>query len=248
MRRRLLALLVAAVLATAGAGVLVQWVQGADDRALAGARTVERYVVVDPVPAGTPAADVAGSVELTAVPARLVADGALDTLAPLTGLVTTVDLQPGEQLLTARFASPESLLPPGTVPVPAGLQEVSVSLEAQRALGGRLAAGDTVGVFVSSQVLGATHLTLHKVLVTAVDTGADDVAGAPAGGGLAETAATTTTGGVTDGAVLVTLALSAADAEELVWAMEHGSVWLSAEAEDAVEDGTRTVTVEEVLS
>ena len=56
---------------------------------------------------------------------------------------TTVDLQPGEQLLAGRFARPRALQAPGTVAVPAGLQEVSVQLEPQRAVGGRLAAGDT---------------------------------------------------------------------------------------------------------
>lgn len=243
MRRRLLALLAAAALAVAGAVVLLNWVGGADARALAGTRTVERYVVVDPVPAGTPAADVAGSVELADVPLRLVADGAVDSLDPLAGLVATTDLEPGEQLLASRFASPESLLPPGTVAVPAGMQEISVSLDAQRALGGRLAAGDTVGVFVSSEVTVSTHLVLHRVLVTAVGTGGTTDTDTDTGGGLVDTAAT----GDTDGTVLVTLALTAADAEELVWGMEHGSVWLSAEPADAVEDGTRTVTTEEVL-
>jgi pilus assembly protein CpaB len=43
--------------------------------------------------------------------------------------------------------------------------------------------------------------------------------------------------------ILVTLALEAPDAEELVFAMEFGTVWLSYEPEDASEDGTGTVVL-----
>ncbi len=55
---------------------------------------------------------------------------------------------PGEALLGNRLVDPNSLAAPGSVPVPDGLQEVSVQLDAQRVVGGRLAAGDTVGVVV----------------------------------------------------------------------------------------------------
>jgi pilus assembly protein CpaB len=77
-----------------------------------------------------------------------------------------------------------------------------------------------------------------------VSTGIEDTGAAGTGTDLAEV---TTTGGPPDGAVLVTLALTAPDAEQLVWGMENGSVWLSAEPTDATEDGTRVVTAEEVL-
>ncbi|TQM96424.1 hypothetical protein FB476_1292 [Ornithinimicrobium humiphilum] len=41
--------------------------------------------------------------------------------------------------------------------------------------------------------------------------------------------------------MLVTLALAAADAEKLVYAMEFGTVWLSLEPESASEDDTKVV-------
>ncbi len=41
---------------------------------------------------------------------------------------------------------------------------------------------------------------------------------------------------------LVTLALDAPSVERVVFGAEHGFVWLSAEAAEAAEDGTKVVT------
>ena len=86
---------------------------------------------------------------LEELPGAAVAETALNTLDGAAGKVTSADLVPGEQLLAERLVSPEELKTLGSVPVPAGLQEVSFQLEPQRVVGGRLAAGDTVGIFIT---------------------------------------------------------------------------------------------------
>src|SRR3954465_14812453 len=149
MRRRLLAAFAALVLALAGAVVLVAYVRGADARAAAGLQTVPVLVVQQLVPAGTPADQLADKVDTELVPAKTAVPGRVLHLADLAGKVAAVDLQPGEQLLAGRFKAPGELRAAGTVDVPAGDQEVSVLLEPQRAVGGRLAAGDKVGVYLS---------------------------------------------------------------------------------------------------
>ena len=53
---------------------------------------------------------------------------------------------------------------------------------------------------------------------------------------------------VPEGSVVVTLALSAPDAELLVWGQEVGTVWLSREPVGTPKDGTRTVSEEVVFS
>lgn len=179
MTRRLLAAAAALVLLVLGAGVLLAYVHGADRRALAGVRTVPVLVVDQPVPAGTAAGDLGPLVRTDQLPARAAVEGRVTDLAALAGQVATVDLQPGEQLLAGRFARPDSLTPPGTVAAPEGTEQVSVLLDPQRAVGGRLAAGDTVGVFVSQQEPPTTHAVLHRVLVTQVQ-GAPAAAGGPA--------------------------------------------------------------------
>jgi pilus assembly protein CpaB len=238
MRRRLLAALAALVLAVVGGGVLVAYARGADARAAAGLETVEVLVVEQPVAEGTPADQLTGLVGTELVPAKTAVAGRVTDLADLAGQVATVDLEPGEQLLASRFAAPSDLRTPGTVAVPAGDQEVSVLLEPQRAVGGRLSAGDTVGVYLSltsQDGTATTHGVLHGVLVTQVQ-------GAPAAPADGTETASAGTGAAPTGSLLVTLAVTARDAEEVVFGAEHGELWLSLEPAGADTSGTQVLT------
>ena len=236
MRRRILAAVAAVVLLIAGAGVLVAYVNGADARALAGVRTVDVLVADAVIPEGTPAADLPALVRTVQVPARSAVGGRVDDLSSLAGRVAAVDLQPGEQLLAARFVRPDERRAPGTVAVPAGLQEVSIVLEPQRAVGGRLAAGDEVGVVISRKDALETHAVLHFVLVTQIQ-------GAPASATAEETTQTASAGTAPapTGALMITLAVTAAQAEAVVWGAEHATLWFTLEPPDADTRGTDVV-------
>ena len=240
MRRRLLAACAALVLLVAGTLVLVAYVGGADARALAGAHPVEVLVVAQPVPAGTSGDQMAEFVSTETIPAKAALAGRVTDLSDLSGRVATVDLLIGEQLLSSRFARPEDRQAPGTVEVPDGLQEVSVLLEPQRAVGGRLAAGDTVGVFVSVTLEAgpATHAVLHSVLVTQVQ-GAPAPVDPSAQGG-PETASAGAP--ATSSSLMVTLAVTAAQAEAIVFGVEHGTLWFSSEPDGAVTGGTEVIS------
>jgi pilus assembly protein CpaB len=98
-----------------------------------------------------------------------------------------------------------------------------------------VAAGDSVGVFLSTQDkdVTTTQLSLHKVLVTAVE-GAPPTATGD-GSAKAQPAQETMT---------VTLAAKAANVEKIVFAAEHGTIWLSAEPADAPNDSTPVLTKE----
>ena len=238
MRRRLIAALAALVLAATGAVVLLAYVRGADARALAGVQTVDVLVVDRPVPEGTPGEELAELVRTERLPARAAVPGAVTDLDELAGRVATVDLQPGEQLLAARFAAPEDLSVPGTVAPPEGAAEVSLLLEPQRAVGGRLAAGDTVGVHVSLD--GQTDVVLSRVLVTQVQ-------GAPVAVADGEGTDTASSGGAAPSAsLMVTLGLRPEAAEAVVFGMEHGTVWLSLEPEGVDITGTDVITPDNV--
>lgn len=256
MKRRIIGVTVAALLATGGTTTLVAWAGAAEDRALAGERTVDVLVVREAIAEGTRAEDLTSRLELERVPAKVQATGSVADLTDLEGKVTAVDLVPGEQLVSARFADPEVLARQTAVEVPDGLQQVTVQLEPQRALGGNLRAGDTVGLVASfdpfdiegatadeeteetseessEKTPNTTHMILHKVLVTRVQA-------APA----------TESREGEDGDVdplpssdlLVTLAVDAPSVERIVFAQEFGFVWLTAEPETATEDGTTIQT------
>jgi len=234
VRRRLIAALAALVLAATGTVVLLAYVRGADARALAGTRTVDVLVVDQPVPEGTPAEELAELVRTERLPAKAAVPGVVTDLEELAGRVATVDLQPGEQLLAARFAAPEDLSVPGTVAPPEGAAEVSLLLEPQRAVGGRLAAGDTVGVHLSLD--GHTDVVLSRVLVTQVQ-------GAPVAVADGEATDTASSGGAAPSAsLMVTLGLRPEAAEAVVFGMEHGTVWLSLEPEGVDTSGTEVLT------
>jgi pilus assembly protein CpaB len=240
VRRRLLAALAALLLAATGAVVLLAYVRGADARAMAGVQTVDVLVVDQPVPEGTPAEALADLVRTQRLPAKAVVPGAVSDLGELAGRVATVDLQPGEQLLAARFAAPGDLTVPGTVVPPEGTSEVSVLLEPQRAVGGRLAAGDTVGVHVSLPDAKTTNVVLNRVLVTQVQ-------GAPAPATEAEGTDTASSGGAAPSAsLMVTLGLRPEQAEAVVFGMEHGTVWLSLEPEGTDLSGTEVISPDNV--
>nr|WP_240153732.1 RcpC/CpaB family pilus assembly protein [Arthrobacter sp. 147(2020)] len=224
--------------------MLVQYVSASEQRALAGTETQTVLVVRDGVsiPEGTPAESLPELVSEEAVPAKVVPADAIASLDQLAGLVTSVELVSGEQVLSSRFVDPVELIEDSVVEVPEGMQEVTILLEPQRAVGGQILPGDTVGVFISldgggeANPLAITHLTLHKVLVTNIQ-------------GLPEQPEESEAPGSTPlpaGSVLVTVARTAPDAEKIVYGQEFGRIWLSKEPATATEDGTRPITADEI--
>ncbi|KRE76470.1 MULTISPECIES: Flp pilus assembly protein CpaB [Micrococcaceae] len=248
MKTRLLGGIAALVVAVLGTVLLFNYVQGADRRALANTETEDVLVVKQNVPAGTPASQLSQYVTTKAVPRTAVAVDGVHDLASLGSTVTAVALVPGEQLLSSRLVDANAYLGPSRVAVPPGLQEITLRLGIERVVGGKIQAGDTVGVFISmtdpSGVGNGTQLTFHKVLVTAVQFSS---------GAAAQTQAQSTQGSssgalnaasenkpATSDSYLITFARNAVDTEKLVYAAEFGKVYLSKEPADATE-GTNGV-------
>ncbi|MDQ3897472.1 MAG: Flp pilus assembly protein CpaB [Actinomycetota bacterium] len=227
-RQKLIGIIASVVLAGLGTGLLVAYVRGAEGRAVKGEKRASVLVVTDTIPKGTRAEDITGKVKTEQVPTKVVAKGALATIGPITGRVSAVDLLPGEQVVQTRFALPgeastKTVAPPGSL-------QVTVALDAVRALGGRLREGDSVGVLMSFDDPQTTHLVLQKVPVTDVRT----AEGAPV--------TTKIDGPAPTGSFLVTLAVDVASVEKVVFAAEHGRLWLSWEPKDANEGGAKVQT------
>ena len=247
MNRRAIGTLVALVLAAAGTFVLLTYVRTAEDRAMAGEEIVEVLMVAKAVPEGTAAEALRPLVTVEKIAAKMRAADSIANLDALEGKVAAVDLVPGEQVLSTRFVDPEVLAAKGDIEVPDDVHEVTVSLDPQRALGGQIMAGDKVGVLASFDPFegrdppgdepplktpNSTHMILHKVLVTKVQ-GVGPVTSTDPN--------SQATAGIT-GNFLITLALEAPAVERVVFAAEHGFVWLTNEHEKASESGTRIQT------
>ncbi len=149
MNRKWLGVLASIAFVALGTFVLVRYVQGAEERALAGEETVEVLVVNTAVPRGAAADDLQGKVDTVLVPTKVQAPGSVTELSALAGTFAAVDLVPGEQLLASRFVSAEELIALDDFAVPDGLLELTLSLSPDRALGGELRPGDEVAVIAS---------------------------------------------------------------------------------------------------
>ena len=143
-KRRIIGIAAAALLALIGTISLVGYVRSATDDAVAQETLVDVYVVDEFVPQGAAPETIAAAVKVEQVPARLKQDGALTDLDALGDQVASSDLEPGDQLVAARLASKDV-----TSDEVADKVQVSVLLEAERAVGGALEKGDLVGVYLS---------------------------------------------------------------------------------------------------
>ncbi|MFC7849262.1 Flp pilus assembly protein CpaB [Arthrobacter sp. NPDC057388] len=256
MKSRLVAGAAAVVLALVGAILVITYAQGADQRAVASLEPIDVLVVKTAIPAGTPVESMAASLVTEKVPASAVTGSSLKSLASSKGKVASVDLVPGEQLVAERLVTKEDIKASGGVKVPTGLQEVSFQLQPDRVVGGRLAPGDHVGVFISLDKGGleekpadeTTKLTVRKVLVTAIQR-------APQAAATAEPTPSASSDpnspdpqdtSLPTGNLMLTVAVSDTDATKIVFAAEFGTIWLSKEPLNATDNGPRIIRRSEV--
>ncbi len=245
MRRRVLTIVLAVLLAVLGTGAVLVYVHQADARALAGQRAVTVLVAGQAVPAGTRAAEArrAGLLTSQTLPASSVPADAVRSITPdLSGLVTSTQLPPGQLLLRPLLVTAAQAAGSGSLAIPKGLVAVTVPLCLPQAVAGYVQAGSSVAVFdtystrnlqvtqscsgsgqsQSAQVSGGvrTRLVLPRVLVLSVGTGT-------ASGSATTTAAGGSSASGTSGAVLVTMAVSQTDAERLILLTETGLPYMA---------------------
>ena len=244
MKSRLIAGVAAVVVAIVGILLIFSYAQSADNRAIQKLEPVKVLVVQKPVPAGTSAEALTKLVAVEELPRTGVPGSALGSLTDQAGKVTATDLVPGEQLVAERLIDPASLDVPGSVPVPKGLQEVTFALDPQRLVGGRIVAGDTVGLFVTftgadvkdSALPSTTGRVLHKVLVTSLQRAEATQATAPASPDAPNPQA------LPAGGMLVTVAVADTAAARIIYSAEFGRIWLTKEPSDAKEDPPTQIT------
>ena len=230
-RNRVVGLIGALILAAVGTTALTAYVRTAHDRAVAGEELVDVLVIDQAVAAGTPAGDLTQLVRKDQVPAKVRPDAAVGNLQELAGLVAAVDLQAGEQLLRTRFQAATTQTTASScktkTATPAGLHEITIKLDAIRAVGGSIRAGSTVAMNASFDKEDAnpavTKTLLHKVLVTCVSST------------LVEQDADAGASPVIGSQLLITFAVEPANVEKVVYAAEYGRLYLTLEPKDAAD-------------
>jgi pilus assembly protein CpaB len=241
MKRRILTIALAVVMAIVGVAGVLSYVHQADARDLAGQRAVTVIVAGQQIPAGTAAGQAlsAGDFRSETLPASSVPANAVRSITPdLTDLVTSTVLAPGELLLRPALGVATQVT--SGLSIPPGMVAVTIQLCLPATVADYLQAGSEVAIFDTSaagtagdtltdqtacqgphkqQSGSVTSLILPRVQVLAMGAASD---GSPSSGSSSSQSSS-------DALVneLVTLAVSQADAQRVILLTESGLPYLA---------------------
>jgi pilus assembly protein CpaB len=231
MDRRKALLAVAAVIAALGTLLVFLYVRGADSRADERYSAVQVLRIVKPIAVGetVEAAQAAGKIELGTVPQKDLLPGALTGTEPIAGKVAVAAIYPGEQLISSKFGDAGT---GSALTIPKGKIAISVNLSDPARVAGFVNPGDKVAIFLTAA--GYTRLLLPNIQIigagttTMVATTTTDPAGAQSTDQLPKT--------------LLTLAVSQAEAERILFASTSGELALGLMTPDSQIAASKGVT------
>ena len=223
MQSRVLAILVAVVLALMATAALVVYVNGADRRAISDQKPTLVWVAAQAIKAGTPgqSASNTGMIEQVPVPRKNVVDGAVISLTQIQNRYAAVDIVAGEQLLQKRWVGAEDVAGGRLLRIQSGYQALAIEMDLTRQVAGFVTPGDKVSLILSMKRNGIdrSQFLLQNIQVLAV--GATALANAAAQGGGSR---------VSQGkgqVAAVTLAVPEDKVERVVYAAENGSIYMT---------------------
>jgi pilus assembly protein CpaB len=269
MKRRVVAIVIALIVAVVGAGAVVAYAQSADKRAVAGQEVSTVYIAKKAVPEGTTLAKAVDAALI--VPEQVVAkgvpDGAMTSVEPSTRtLVAQSDIQVGEVVLTDRFGTTKVTKRVSVPLVPKGKVAITVSLSDPQGIAPLLKPGSTIVIYDTfntrdpksdkllpdgrhltdeKEGVRTTHVLLPSVKVIAVGTARDGV----------PTPTPTSTDGKDEASppkddavqALVTVAVSPKDSIRLVHGIQTGTLYAGLLGKDAKPDTKADVNDNTVL-
>jgi pilus assembly protein CpaB len=215
MQNRLLAIMIAIVLAVVSAMALVVYANSADRRAISEQSPVQVYVASQRIEQGETVEQASGKIRVASFPRNAVVAGAVRSLSQISDRVAAVDILPGEQLLDGRWVSREQVEGENLLNLLPGYQAVSIQVDATRQVSGFITPGNKVNIYATLAGVGGskfTRLLLANIRVLAV--------GAAAQGSKPKT-------GTRQNLSTVTLEVKDGQVEKVVFATEGGSLYLS---------------------
>ena len=223
MQSRVLAILVAVVLALVATAALVVYVNGADRRAISGQTPRMVWVAATPIPAGTSGLTAINTklIKQVEVPSKNIVPGAVLSETQIQNRYAAVDLEAGEQLLQKRWVGAEDVAGGRLLPIESGYQALSIGLDAVRQVAGFVTPGDRVSLVLTMKRgdRDKSQFMLQDIQVLAVGSTALANAAAQGGGGRVNQ-------GKGQGAA-VTLSIPQDRVERVVYAAEHGSIYMT---------------------
>lgn len=220
MKSRLMIVLISIVFAAVATAGAAYYIASLKSSVTEGQRLIEVAVAKKSVEAGTSMGEMiaGGFVSMQKIPRQYVAEGALTSTGGYSDKILASDLVKGEQLTDGKFKKEnEAGL---AYKIPNGQIAVSIAIDEVTGVGGKLQPGDRVDVLATFSPGSAdkdkTKIMLQNVEILATP---DAMAG-DKGNGFVKGQQTGT------GKKTVTLAVSPASAEKLVFAGEKGHIWL----------------------
>ena len=254
MRGRGLVVVLALILATLATAGVFLYTRGVEQEAQAGGTMVSVVVSKVDIPARTDLDQLIKDDQFSAiqVPQDAVVGGAVTSLDQLSGKSNAVPILAGEQIPTARISG---TVPGGALAIPEGMEAITVSLDASRAVAGAIQTGDHVSIYSTFKGV-SVDATGVSVSGRASQSEATTVVLVPTAEVLAVFRPISATAFNGDEAaqseqlpssVAITLALSPVDTQDFVFAMENGTTWLGLLPPDADGQPLRPISYAEVL-
>lgn len=243
MKRRAVTFLLAVLVSALGTAGVVAYARGADARALAGQQAVTVLVAAQSIAAGTQAgqAERQGLLRQEKWPAATVPADALRAITPdLATLEFSAQVQPGQLLLRPLLTPATSSY--GGLHIPNGMTAVTIALCAPEAVAGFVRPGSQVALYETSVKTGTlsaqpacdlphqqqngsvTQVVLSQALVLAVSSGP---ALTPGGTSSGTTVVGQSGSSASQSSLLLTLAVSQADAPRVISLSETGLPYLT---------------------
>ena len=249
MKGRGLVVFLALILATLATAGVFMYSRGVEEQAKTGGTMVQVVVSKVDLPARTDLDQMIkdDQFRIIQVPASVVVDGAVTSVDQLAGKNNSVAILAGEQIPAARISGN---VPGGALAIPEGMEAITVSLDAPRAVAGVLNAGDHVTIYSTfrgapGKGAAAASEPVTVVLVPTVELLAvfRPLASSTFGGDDAPTSSEQLPGSLT-----VTVALTPEDAQRFVFSMESGSTWFGLLPPDESGKAMEPITFAQVVT
>jgi pilus assembly protein CpaB len=234
MRSRVLAILIAVVLALVATTAMIVYVRSADRRAIDGQQPVRVLVAKKTIPKGTTGADALnteGMIDRVEIPAKYALRGRVLSEEQLRNRYAAANIAAGEQLLLERWVGAEDVGGRDLLTIPKGHKAVSIGVDLVRQVAGFVTPGDRVSVAVTMPVgegKDKTRNVLPDARVLAVGATALTRAAQGNGGRVSQGKGSQTL-------TAVTLAVKNEEVTKVMFAAEEGSIYLALLPPDAEE-------------
>ena len=202
MGRRTLLLVAALIAAVLGVVLVFLYAQNVKDGALADQTPVKVLVATAEIPAGTTgsAAANAGSFEQKEIPSAAAAQTAISDPAAIQDLVALGTIFPGQQIISQQWGTEGQLT---RLPLPEGKIALSLELGDPQRVAGFVSPGSTVAIFAT----GGPRIRTLLSGITVIGVGATGLNAAPSQDGDQQTSS-----------AILTLAVTQAEAEKIIYA------------------------------